>query len=98
MSRGEGRRTFTTQCSGGMPGSLRVFFIQMRSTKGIGERDNGVKGGLHGLGDPFGLADVRHRAAPTPSRGMFATNPARQTKGVDTGAGRSAPCGDRRRV
>jgi transposase len=33
----------------------------MRVTEGIGERDNGVKGGLHGFGDPFGFADVCRR-------------------------------------
>jgi len=43
---------------------LGVFLIQMRSTKGIGQRDNGVEGLLHGLGDLFGFADVRHRATP----------------------------------
>ena len=31
-----------------------------RSTKGIGKHDNGVEGYLHGLGDTFGLADLRH--------------------------------------
>jgi len=32
----------------------------MRSTKGIGERDNGVEGCFHGLGDTFGFADGSH--------------------------------------
>ena len=32
----------------------------MRSTKGIGESDNGVKRLLHGLGDAFGFRDGSH--------------------------------------
>jgi hypothetical protein len=32
----------------------------MRSTKSLGERDKGVEGCLHGLGDAFGFADARH--------------------------------------
>jgi hypothetical protein len=61
----------------------------MRSTKGIGERHNGVKGVLHRFGDVFRLAGFCHLIAPTPSRWMFMTDPAAQTRQVDTGAGRS---------
>jgi hypothetical protein len=40
----------------------------MRSTKGIGERDNGVKGCLHRLRDTFGFGDWSH---PNPAHGVL---------------------------
>ena len=39
---------------------MGIFFVQMRSTKGISQRDNGVEGCFHGLGDTFGFGDSSH--------------------------------------